>query len=374
MMFLLSGCSTVGYYTQAVLGQADLVLSRQPVERVLAEGGTSDELRARLQLSEAILAYADRELGLPAQGRYSTYVETGRDAVVYNVVAAPGLSLDPLRWCYPIVGCVPYRGYFRKSRAVAMASTLQGQGYEVHVGSVPAYSTLGWFDDPLLDTFLDWPPGYLANLLIHELVHGRVWVKGDAEFNESLAAFVGDTGARAWLAERAPDELRQYVADEAADAAFSASLIGLRSMLEALYRDGSGVAEKRLRRTQVFDRYRACYRRHRDQLGDGRYDTVVDQRLNNAYLAARQTYDRLIPAFGDLFAEAGWQWPAFWSSVETLAALPRDQRESSLASRSGASPERSGKQQIADRRDDKHADEVGCEPFLRHVLRLEGSG
>jgi predicted aminopeptidase len=327
---LASGCSTIGYYAQAAAGQARILLARQSVDRLIADPATSSDLRGRLRTATAILAFAETVMGLPVHGRFSTYVATGREAVVFNVVAAKEFSLDPVTWCYPVVGCVPYRGYFRQERAAAHAAALRGEGFDVDVGAVPSYSTLGWFSDPLLDTFIDWPEGHLANLLIHELTHGRVWVKGDAVFNESLASFTGDAGARAWLADR-PRQLAGYHGAEAADAAFAASLGQLRTELLGVYRQSTAPAAKRLARAAAYDRYRARYRKNRHELGQGRYDNVVETRLNNAYLASRKTYDRHVPAFAALFAAHGGEWPAFFTAVDGLAGMSSGEREAELA-------------------------------------------
>lgn len=372
---LLSGCSTLGYYGQAAAGQTRILLARQSVDGLIASAKTSPDLRARLRAARGILAFAESVMGLPAQGRYSTYVATGREAVVFNVLAAKEFSLRPVTWCYPVVGCVPYRGYFRPERAHSHAEALRGEGFDVHVGAVPAYSTLGWFSDPLLDTFIDWPQGHLANLLIHELTHGRVWVKGDAVFNESLATFAGGVGARAWLADR-PALLAEYVAAEDADAAFDATLVRLRSDLAVIYRQQVAPAAKRLARSAAFDRYRACYRRSRQQLGQGRYDRTVETQLNNAFLASRKTYDHHVPAFAALFAAQGGHWPAFFASVDRLAEMDREDREAELARLAMTSTARraSGEQQVTDRGDDEHTDEVDCKAFPGHVAGGEGAG
>jgi len=365
----LAGCSTIGYYSQAAVGQTRILLARQPVEDVLADPATSDVLRKQISTAQAITGFAESDLGIPVHDRYSTWVATGRDAVVYNVVAAPEFSLEPLRWCYPVVGCVPYRGYFRRDKAEALASKLRAEGYDVLVGGVPAYSTLGWFSDPLMDTFIRWPEGHLANLLIHELTHGKVWVEGDAVFNESLASFVGDVGARLWLMDK-PQAKIAYTEAESAESAFAAFVEQLRQALVAIYADTKGVAAKRLQRSAAIDAWRACYRRHRDVLGGGRYDRTVETRLNNAFLASRKTYDRYIPAFAQLFAEEEESWTRFFSAVEQLANRSPSERAAEL----DALRRRSDQQQITDRRDDKRSNEIDCEPLSSHKTRGEGSG
>ncbi len=329
LMAVLSGCSTLGYYGQAAIGQTRIVLAREPLNEVLVDPDTPVVLRSRLQTAQDILTFAERTLGLRPEGQYSTFVETGREAVVFNVVAADEFSLVPMTWCYPIVGCLPYRGFFKAEKAHALAATLRAQGADVHVGGVPAYSTLGWFSDPLLDTFIAWPDGHLANLLIHELTHGRIWVKGDAVFNESLASFVGHQGALAWLDGRDAERTR-YLNDEDAEARFGVFLLQLRNALQAVYSGALDRAAKRLERTRTYDRFRVCYRRHRSILGGGRYDKVIDSRLNNAYLAARRTYDHHRSAFAVFFARGSGDWGAFFEAVEHVATLPASKREAEL--------------------------------------------
>ena len=198
-LVVLTGCQTVGFYSQAVGGQLAIMRQQQPVERVIGDPDTPAELKARLELAWEILAFAKDSLALEVDGRYQRYADIGREYVVWNVVAAPRYSLEPIEWCYPVVGCAPYRGYFAEGAAVAFAAKLDADGFETYLGGAAAYSTLGWFDDPLLSSFLDYPPARLAELLFHELAHGRVWVKGDVAFNEAFASFVGKAGARQWL-------------------------------------------------------------------------------------------------------------------------------------------------------------------------------
>jgi predicted aminopeptidase len=357
-----TGCTAAGYYTQAAVGQGRILLTREPVEAVLADPATPAKLRQQIATALAITAFAESAIGLPLDDRYTTFVETGRDAVVYNVVAAPEFSLEPLRWCYPIVGCVPYRGYFRRDKAEAEASKLRAEGYDVLVGGVAAYSTLGWFRDPLMDTFIHWPEGQLANLLIHELTHGKVWVEGDAVFNESLASFVGDAGALQWLADKSSVRAA-YVESEAAESAFTSFIEQLRRTLDVIYAGAADQGAKRLQRSAAIDAWRACYRRHRDVLGGGRYDNTVATRLNNAFLASRRTYDRYLPAFARLFEASAAEWPRFFAEVDRLAKLPQSEREAMLT----GLQTRSGGQQVTSGGTDESADAVQCKPLSRQL-------
>ena len=373
LLCLLSGCSTLGYYGQAVQGQAALLMKRQPVAALLKSSKTPPALRARLEASQAVLRFAQEHLYLPNQGRYQSFVMTRRRAVVWNVVTTPALSLAPIDWCYPIIGCLPYRGYFREAAALRMATQLRRAGRVASIGGVPAYSTLGWFKDPLLDTFIHWSDGDLANLLFHELTHGRVWVKGDAQFNESLASFVGNAGVMQWLSLR-PADLDRYVIGRAAEERFSHLLYGLRRRLELVY-NSTAADEFRLRQADtVFADFRLCQAARRDRSGNDRYDAIVANRLNNAYLAARQTYAEFEPAFVALFRQVGSHWPEFWSAVDQLAALSPTERNERLRDLVTASHPSSGQHDITNDGNDDDTNEVECQPFLSHSAGGKSAG
>ena len=242
-MLAAAGCQTLGYYSHAALGQLRVLSARQPVSRVLARLETTRgndpgaaALHARLTLSQELLTFAEDELALEVGGRYRSYADLQRPAVVWNLFAAPPLSLTPYQWCYPLVGCTPYRGFFNADYARRRAAVLKQRGFETYVGPVAAYSTLGWFDDPLLSTFIDYPEPALAELLFHELAHGAVWLPGDVAFNESFATFVGRRGAASWLAASGRDA---DMAARAAEHETRARLLGLlrqtRAALERVY-------------------------------------------------------------------------------------------------------------------------------------------
>ena len=373
LLCLLSGCSTLGYYSQAAQGQTSLLLKRQSVPALLKSSKTSPALRARLETSQTILDFAREHLHLPDHGRYRSLVMTRQRAVVWNVVATPALSLAPLHWCYPIIGCLPYRGYFREAAALRMAARLRSDGSVVNIGGVPAYSTLGWFRDPLLDTFIHWSDGDLANLLFHEQTHGRVWVHGDAAFNESLASFVGNAGVLQWLSAR-PADLDRYVNDQAAEARFARLLDGLRLRLESVYTSTAGDEVKQQQSATLFADFSLCHAARRDRSGNDRYDAIIANRLNNAYLAARQTYAEFEPAFDVLFRKVGARWPGFWSAVDQLASLPPTDRHERLRELASELNQKSRQHQITNQTDGSDADEVECQPFLSHATGGKGTG
>ncbi|NIP15683.1 MAG: aminopeptidase [Pseudomonadales bacterium] len=363
----LAGCASLGYYTQAMSGQLRISTAGQPVDEVLAHLEAIEDpdereagLLAGLRSSREVLVFAERRLGLESGGSYAAYVELERPFVVWNVFAAPELSLVAETWCYLIVGCAPYRGYFEQDRAERFAADLEGKGLDVYVGGVPAYSTLGWFRDPLLSTFIRWPEERLAELLIHELAHSRVWVSGDVAFNEAFATFVGREGARSWIEERQGANAADAFLDRGRNwPALMRLLLETRQALDELYTSDLSEAEKRATKPRLISRARACYREDLERYGSGRYDDVL-ARLNNAFLVSLSTYDDDVPAFAAVFAEASGDWERFFEKVEALARLAPEPRAEAI--------EALREQQEAERGDDAGADDVECEALFRHGL------
>ena len=227
---LLQGCETLGYYAQAVSGQFGLLARARPVEQWLGESATPSPLRAKLETALAIRDYASRELGLPDNASYRRYADLGRPFAVWNVIAAPEFSTKPLQSCFPVAGCVSYRGFFAREDAERHAAGLRATGSDVHVYGVPAYSTLGWFDDPLLSTFIRYPDTELARLVFHELAHQVVYARDDTTFNESFAVAVEETGVRRWLAAAGREaQLAGFVEAQRRKAAFIALIEAARA-------------------------------------------------------------------------------------------------------------------------------------------------
>ena len=369
----LAGCASLGYYTQAMRGQLQISSAGRPVEEVLADLEALEEpdaqeagLLAGLRASKDLLAFAQSELGLPAGGSYTKFAELDRPYVVWNVFAAPELSLKARVWCYLIVGCAPYRGYFEQVRAERFAADLQDRGMDVYVGGVPAYSTLGWFDDPLLSTFIRWPEGRLAELVIHELAHSRVWVTGDVAFNEAFATFVGREGAQGWIEQRHGAVAADAFRDRGRSwPALMRLLLETRRALDELYASGLSEAEKRAAKPRLIGRATACYEGKISRYGSGRYDEVLAG-LNNALLVSLSTYDDDVPAFAALFARVSGDWELFFDEVETLARMTFERR--------AAAVEALREQQKTERGDDESADEVECEALFRHGLYGDTAG
>lgn len=329
---MLAGCTELGYYGQAVSGQWQLLSLRRPLDELLADPTTAPALQQRLASARRLREFASRELALPDNGSYRSYADLGRPFVVWNVFATPELSLQPQEWCFPVVGCVSYRGYFEQTAAKRLAEELRVQGYDVFVGGVPAFSTLGWFDDPLLNTFVYWPTGRLAELVFHELAHQRLYVAGDTDFNESFATFVGEQGAQLWLARHGtPEERRAYEDFRRYREAFVDLVLRTKEELTELYASAQDVAAKRAGKQRLLAELQSRYHDLKQGWnGYAGYDAWFDQDLNNARLAALSTYTRFVPAFAALFEQRGEEFPAFYRAVEALAELPPEAREDRL--------------------------------------------
>lgn len=321
---MLSGCATLGYYGQAARGQVEILLGRRPLAEVIADPASPPELRRKLALAREARAFAVRELALPDNASYLRYTDLGRPFVVWNVFAAPPLSLEPRQTCFPIVGCLSYRGYFRETKARAHAARLAAKGDDVFVGGVAAYSTLGWFADPLLNTMLVWDDRRLVKTLFHELAHQRVYFPDDTTFNESFAMAVADLGYARWRAARG--ENFEADREERRDEALIDLLIRHRDTLQALYaRPDLDDAEKLARKQAQFALLAADYATLRASWqGDTSYDRWMSEDMNNAKLASIATYHALVPGFLALFEQCGQSYAEFYRRVE---AMKRDSKE-----------------------------------------------
>ena len=330
----VTGCSTVGYYFQAVKGQMEITRKAQPIDKILADPATDAQLRAKLRQVLEIRDYASRELGLPDNGSYRRYADLKRRFVVWNVFAAPEFSLVPHEWCFPFAGCVGYKGYFDQGAAERLATELRGQHFDVYVGPVPAYSTLGWFDDPVLNTVIRYPDVEIARLIFHELAHQLLYVKGDSTFNESFAVTVEEEGARRWLAAQGSDEQRQeFERADRSRAEFDALVERYRKRLEALYSRPLPADTLRVEKQKIFQDMRADYLRAKAERGvfEG-YDLWFEQPLNNAQLASVAIYSQLVPAFQRLLQGNEGDLPRFYAAVKALAKLPEAERRAKLLS------------------------------------------
>jgi predicted aminopeptidase len=330
---MLAGCDTLSYYGQAVAGHWQLISRARPVADWLADPLTPPVLHERLRISQQMRDFAIRELKLPDNPSYRRYADIGRPYVVWNVVAAPALSLALKTWCFPLMGCVGYRGYFDARDAEALAATLRGQGWEVQVYGVPAYSTLGWSNiiggDPLLNTFVSGAETELARLVFHELAHQVVYVADDTAFNESFATAVERIGVGRWLDFRADEALRAtHRAHEGRAADFQARVARARAALQAVYDSAASDDDKHAAKGRIFAELRDGAAAA-PWAADARWRAWFDQ-ANNASLAIQSAYAAQVPDFERLFDRQGRDFDRFYAEVRRIAALPRPERATAL--------------------------------------------
>lgn len=336
----LSGCANLGYYWQSVTGHLKLVTAARPIDEWLQEPQTPQRVRDKLALAKRIRAYASSELKLPDNRSYHRYADLHRSAAVWNVTAAPAYSLELKTWCFPVTGCVGYRGYYDEAAARSEAAQLRQQGWEAGAYPVTAYSTLGYLDwmggDPLLNTFIVYPEGELARIIFHELAHQVVYAKNDTMFNESFATAVERLGGVRWMETQADEAARrEYAAFDARRRQFRELSRATRRQLEAVYEE-PGVAPdvKEQRKREVMERFRAEYAQMKARSTDDParwrgYDRWVAQ-ANNAFFGAQAAYDELVPGFEALFRREGGDWQRFYDAVRQLAALPKEERHRQL--------------------------------------------
>jgi predicted aminopeptidase len=327
----LSGCTRVGYYSHLAQGQWQLWQARTPIDRLLADPQTDPALAEALREVLAARRFAVDSLALPDNGSYTRYADLGREAVVWNVFASPRYSLRPRETCHPLVGCLAYEGYFDRDRAERRAAGLAAEGWDVMVSPVPAYSTLGWFDDPVLNTMMGWRRSQLIGTVFHELAHQRLFIADDTAFNESYASFVERAGLHAWQARQGSVDPEDTLLRERRQA-FIRLVMDARSALAARYAEGGDDADLAADKRATFEQLRADYAALRDAQWNGwtGYDAWFSQALNNAHLLPFGLYDQWVPAFAALFAQQGNDWSAFHAAAAALGALPASEREARL--------------------------------------------
>lgn len=376
---VVASCATVRgardavvYYSQAIHGQLGVLAGRRSIDRVIGDPATDETLSRQLKLVKELTAYAATELALPVKGRYDSYVDWQDSALVWNVIAAPEFSVDPVRRCYPVVGCVPYRGYFSKRMAEREASRFEAD-HDVIVSGAAAYSTLGWFKDPVVSTFVFRHDASLAELIFHELAHGVVYVKGDAGFNEAFATFVGREGASRWLATRGGESI-DWERRSRAEIAFYAFLRERRRQLAEVYASDLSETDMRARKEIEIDGIHACYDANREALGEGLFDGFMAVRLDNARLALLSTYHRLVPQFDSLFRSLDGDWSLFYARVVELDDASFEERREALRSVHEDVTAGSAEKDEDRGRDDHGTDEVQCEAFAGHALRRHATG
>lgn len=327
----LSACGNLGYYAHVVRGEIELLQAREPIQKVIADPARDPQLRERLAKVAAARRWAVTALALPDNDSYLLYADLGRPYVVWNVFATPEFSLDPVQHCFLVVGCLAYRGYFDEALANARAAELRAAGYEVHVAGIPAYSTLGWFDDPVTNTMMRWSDEVLIGTVFHELAHQRLYVKNDTAFDESFAQFVQEEGLRQYLADRggvsAEEVLRRRRQDQ-----FVHLVMDARERLRALYASGVTPEAMREGKRAEIERLRAGHEvLKRDSWGGyAGYDGFFAQPINNARLLPFGLYDEWTASFAALFERSGREWGAFYEAAARLGEEPPERRVEQL--------------------------------------------
>jgi predicted aminopeptidase len=324
-------CGTPGcYYMHVARGQLSLLAHREPVAHVVADPAIDPKTRERLAETRDARRFASDALGLPRNGSYASYVNLGRPFVTWNVFATPEFSVDPVTHCFPFAGCVAYLGFFDKAKAEREAGERRKAGDDVAIEGASAYSTLGWFSDPILSSMMRWSDDELDGVIFHELAHQLVYVGDDSAFNESFATFVQQEGLREWRASRGlpPPDPEANTRDDA----FAALVLDLRDRLRTVYASEQPADSMRAAKAREIEAFRERYRRLRDAEwgGDARYDAWVGKPINNARLVPFGLYDRWVPAFARLFDYARRDWPAFYGYVRAFAHLPKDERARAL--------------------------------------------
>jgi len=331
---LSPGCASTGYLLHAARGQLEVLSARRPIDEVIADPATTAQLSRRLEQVRAMREFAATELALPTGDSYRQYADVGRAYPVWSLNAAPALSLVPRSWCYPVVGCLSYRGYFDLALASEASQRLRDQGLDVYVAPVPAYSTLGWFDDPVFDSLLRGPPWYTAGIVFHELAHRRLYVPGDTAFSEAYAVSVQREGERRWLAEHGTEATRTaYRRYRAAHVEFLRMVRQTRSELEAIYASAASDERKLERKARSLRALRGRFAQMPARLEGYRgFDRWFGQDVNNAKLAQVATYNALVPRFEALMRRLDGDMRRFHREVERLARLNFEARRAALPS------------------------------------------
>jgi predicted aminopeptidase len=331
----VTGCSSIGYYIDSVSGQMELWRRERSIRQVLDDTEVDSTLKIRLARVNEIRAFASRELELPDNGSYKGYADLKRPYVVWNVFAAEEFSVKPREWCFPFAGCVSYRGYFAQADAADFARGLRN--LDIFIGGVPAYSTLGWFNDPILNTFVNYPETEMARLIFHELAHQVIYVKDDSVFNESFAVAVETEGIERWLARHGTPEQRQRFALAQERKEQVAALVGkYRKRLSELYGSSLAVPEKRAAKAAAFADMRTEYQALKASWGGyAGYDRMFGGELNNATLASIAIYSKLVPAFSALLQRANGDMGRFYALVRQTAKLPKAERTETLRALAG---------------------------------------
>jgi predicted aminopeptidase len=325
-----ASCASTTYYLQSVNGHIDILMKKQPISEIIVNEDTDEILQEKLEMVVDIRRFTSEYLALPDNGSYTEYADLGREFVIWNVFATPELSLEPEQWCFLFVGCLNYRGYYSKESAFRYAQELETQGYDIFVGGVSAYSTLGWFKDPVLNTMLERDELYLANLIFHELAHQKFYLKNDTAFNEAFAEAVAHTGVQLWLGQRGSDAAKRRFSDKQADKTFFVNLVlKYREKLESVYNSDGTIEEKRTAKRLLLDRLAEEYAELNQAVENGgRYSEWLSSGLNNAKLITVITYQDYVSGFLALFHHVDENYQNFYELVLKLSNCDKVRRDS----------------------------------------------
>lgn len=350
-MSQLTGCTSLGYYGQAIHGQMEILGKRESIDELIRKPSTPDELRSKLQRVQKIRSFASKAMKLPDNNSFQSYADLERKYVVWNVFAAPEFSVEPVTWCFPIAGCLSYRGYFRESAAEEFAQALQLQGNDVYVAGIPAYSTLGWFHDSVLNTVIDWPESELAGLIFHELAHQVLYIKGDTSFNESFAAMVEMEGVRRWLEnegafgqEGTADQNTEYLSAKTRRREFVQLVMRYQQKLDTLFSsiqlDFMDPADKQALRNKKQALLNAMKQEYQELKtgwsGYSGYDEWMGSNLNNAKIASVSMYQQHVPAFRALLKQHEGELMGFYDAARKIGAMEQKQRHHILRQLAGS--------------------------------------
>ena len=329
---MMSGCSTVGYYAQAVQGHFQVMGKAQPIDELLKQPDLDPKLKKQLILSKKIRTFAVNQLHLPDNDSYQHYADLGRKYVTWVVIATPEFSMEPKRWCFPVVGCLSYRGYFDENDAIAMADKLRQQQLDVDIAGSQAYSTLGWFDDPVLNTLLSRSEPLLAEVIFHELAHQKLYIKDDTAFNEAFAVAVARFGVEAWLKQSGKQgTISKYNQRHRRDKAIKHLLLNTRSNLKVLYSREIDAQSMRHEKQRAFNAMKNDYTKLKASWnGYKGYDNWMNQDFNNAHLALVATYHQLVPSFTALIKQCNGDIQRFYRHIESYKSLNQVQRREKL--------------------------------------------
>ena len=328
----VSACSSFGYYMDLMAGHSELLEQRKPVSELIEDKGTTSKLRKLLKTSQNIRDFASKELDLPENDSYRMYSDLKRRYAVWNVVAAEEFSVEPKKWCFLFVGCLSYRGYFSKEDAESYANELKAEGFDVYVAGAKAYSTLGWFDDPLLNTMMYKSEARRAGIIFHELAHQVVYIENDSAFNEAFATAVEQEGIRRWMSAKGEDKKYQkYLVEKKRDSEINQLLKDTREKLKKLYKTKISIEDKRQKKKLIFSSMQKQYGDLKKfWKGYDAYDSWMNQGLNNSHLLLIATYNDLVPAFNLMLKNEGYDLENFYASVKKYGELKKEERDIQL--------------------------------------------